>query len=93
VTDVDAGEMLKGLRSARLLDGYRGMPPADRAALIEVIMRVSALVEVVPEMSELDLDPVKILAPGAGAVVVDGRMQIQPAGNPALLPADPPRPR
>lgn len=79
VTDVDADEMLKSPRSARLLDGYRGMPPADRAALIDVIMRVSALVDVVPEISELDLNPVKILAPGAGAMVVDCRMQIQPA--------------
>lgn len=80
VTDIDAVEMLASLRTVRLLDGYRGMPPADRAALIDVIMRVSALVEIVPEMSELDLNPVKILTPGAGAVVVDGRMRIGPAG-------------
>jgi len=78
VTDVDADEMLKSLRSSPLLDGYRGMPPADRAALVDVIMRVSALVEVVPEISEVDLSPVKVLAPGAGAIVVDGRVRIKP---------------
>jgi len=43
-----------------------------------VILRVSALVEVVPELRELDLNPVKVLAPGKGAVVVDGRMRIGP---------------
>ena len=88
VTDIDAVEMLASLRMVRLLDGYRGMPPADRAALIDVIMRVSALVEIVPEMSELDLNPVKILAPGAGAVVVDGRMRVRPAERPATPSVD-----
>ncbi len=76
VSDVDAREMLAALRAGRLLDGYRGMPPGDRAALVDVIMRVSALVEVVPELRELDLNPVKVLEPGAGAVVVDARMRV-----------------
>jgi len=41
-------------------------------------MRLSALVEVVPELTELDLNPVKVLAPGEGAIVVDGRMRVRP---------------
>ncbi len=77
VSDVDAEEMISGLRSGGLLDGYRGGPPGDRTALVEVIRRVSALAEVVPELQELDLNPVKVLAPGRGAVVVDGRMRIR----------------
>ena len=76
VTDSDAAEMLGKLRSAPLLDGYRGMPAGDKEALAGVILRVSALVEVVPELRELDLNPVKLLAPGKGAVVVDGRMRV-----------------
>ena len=77
VTDVDAREMLASLKGSRLLDGYRGSPVADRAALVDVIMRVSALVEVVPELRELDLNPVKVLAPGHGAVVVDARLRVE----------------
>ena len=61
--------MLSVLRS--LLDGYRGAPAADRAALIATITRVSALVEVVPELTDLDLNPVKVLAPGKGAIIVN----------------------
>jgi acyl-CoA synthetase (NDP forming) len=80
VTDVDAEVLLAGLRAARLLDGYRGMPPGDRAALVDVVRRVSALVDVVPELVELDLNPVKVLRPGEGAVVVDGRMRVGPPG-------------
>ncbi|HVR73758.1 MAG TPA: acetate--CoA ligase family protein, partial [Planctomycetota bacterium] len=78
VSDVDAAEMLSRLRSSPLLDGYRGAPPGDREALSDVIQRVSALVEVVPEMRELDLNPVKVLPPGKGAIAVDGRMRIAP---------------
>jgi acyl-CoA synthetase (NDP forming) len=76
VTDVDARDMLARLKAARLLDGYRGMPPGDRDALVDVILRVSALVEVVPELRDLDLNPVKLLPPGNGAIVVDARLRV-----------------
>jgi acyl-CoA synthetase (NDP forming) len=78
VTALDAADMLAKLRSSRLLDGYRGAPPGDREALVAAILRVSALVEAVPELRELDLNPVKVLVPERGAVVVDGRMRIGP---------------
>jgi acyl-CoA synthetase (NDP forming) len=79
VSDIDAAEMLAKLRSNPLLDGYRGGLPGDRDALMQVIMRISALVEIAPEIRELDLNPVKILTPGKGAIVVDGRMRVGPA--------------
>jgi acetyl coenzyme A synthetase (ADP forming)-like protein len=77
VTDVRADEMTRSLRSSKLLDGFRGAPPGDRAALVDVILRISALVEAVPELRELDLNPVKVLPPGKGAVVVDARMRVE----------------
>jgi acetyl coenzyme A synthetase (ADP forming)-like protein len=76
VTDIDATEMLRELRASKLLDGYRGSTPADRAALEAVILRISALTEAVPELLELDLNPVKVLPPGRGTIVVDGRMRL-----------------
>lgn len=78
VTDVDAEEMISRLKSRALFDGYRGAPAGDRPALVSLILRVSALVEAVPELVELDLNPVKVLAPGDGAVVVDARMRLAP---------------
>ena len=78
VTDRDAAEMLRSLRTSVLLDGYRGAPPGDRDALASLILRVSALVESIPELLELDLNPIKILTPGQGAIVVDGRVRIGP---------------
>jgi len=78
VTDVDAREMLGALRGRALLDGFRGAPPADRDALLEVIQRIAALVEIMPELAELDLNPVMVLERGAGAVVVDARLRLAP---------------
>jgi len=78
VSDLDAAEMLHSLHSSRLLDGYRGAAAGDRAAMNLLMTRLSALVEIVPELTELDLNPVKLLAPGKGAIVVDGRMRLRP---------------
>lgn len=78
VSDLDAEEMLRSLRSSKMLDGYRGGAAGDRQAMITLLMRLSALVEVVPELTELDLNPIKVLAPGEGAIVVDGRIRVRP---------------
>ena len=71
-----AADMIGRLRLSALLDGYRGAPAGDRPALADVIQRVAALVEAVPEIRELDLNPVKVLGPGEGAVVVDARVRL-----------------
>jgi len=80
VSDSDAAEMLTKLRAKVLLDGYRGAPPGDREALMALLLRISALVESVPELQEFDLNPVKILTPGAGVIALDGRMCLTPLG-------------
>ena len=58
----------------------RGAPPGDLEALIALLLRVSALVESVPELQEFDLNPVKVLAPGEGVMALDGRMRLAPLG-------------
>jgi acetate---CoA ligase (ADP-forming) len=78
VTDADAADMIDRLHSRPLFDGYRGAPPADRAALVALLQRLSALVEEIPELYEMDLNPVKVLRPGEGAVVVDARIRVGP---------------
>jgi acyl-CoA synthetase (NDP forming)/GNAT superfamily N-acetyltransferase len=86
VTDLDAREMVDRLRLRPLFDGYRGGAPADRDALVELLRRLSALVEAVPELRELDCNPVKVLPPGQGAVVVDARMRVGPVPAGSLEP-------
>jgi len=78
LTDLDADEMIGEVRSAPLLEGYRGGPAGDVPALKETLLRLSALVEALPEIAEFDLNPVKILEPGSGLRVVDLRMRVRP---------------
>ena len=76
VTDVSADEMIGKLKSSKLLEGFRGAPAGDRHAFASVLTHISALVEIAPEISELDLNPVKIMPPGQGAIVVDARVRL-----------------
>jgi acetyl coenzyme A synthetase (ADP forming)-like protein len=80
LTDRDAAEMVRGIRGYRLLRGYRGAPAADIDAIQDVLLRVSRLVEEIPEIGELDLNPIFVLSPGAGCRIVDARIQVQPCG-------------
>jgi len=74
LTDVDVEDMLTSLRGYPLLTGYRGSPPADVEALKRLLFRVSAMVEHVPEIDELDLNPVFVRQRGAAAV--DARLKL-----------------
>jgi acetyl coenzyme A synthetase (ADP forming)-like protein len=76
LTDRDAEEMICAIRGYRLLEGYRGHPPADIPALQEVLLRVSRMVEDIPEIQEVDLNPIFALPPGQGCAVVDTRIRI-----------------
>ncbi|MFO7960979.1 MAG: GNAT family N-acetyltransferase [Nitriliruptoraceae bacterium] len=79
LTDIDVDNMLTQLKMSPLLTGYRGSPPADVAALKEVLHRVGAMVEDLPEVAELDLNPVFVRADGQGVVSVDVRCKLRPA--------------
>ena len=75
LTDVDARDMIESLRGKALLRGFRGLPPLDESALATMLLRVSALLETCPEISELDLNPIKVLPQGARAVDVRVRVE------------------
>ncbi len=78
ITDLDASDMLAHIRGAKLLDGYRGSPAADREALVDTLLRVSRMATDLPEIMEMDINPLLALAPGRGAVAVDARLRVQP---------------
>ena len=76
LTDRDAHEMLDALRCTKLLSGYRGGAPADAEAVRDAILRLSALLDVCPEIREIDLNPLKVLQRGLSAV--DARIRVEP---------------
>jgi acyl-CoA synthetase (NDP forming) len=76
LTDRDAAAMIREIKGYRLLTGYRGHPAADLKAIEEVLLRVSRLVEEIPEIDELDMNPIFALAPGQGCRIVDARIYV-----------------
>jgi acyl-CoA synthetase (NDP forming) len=78
LTDADVVEMITEVKSARLLEGYRGGAKGDIPALRETLLRISTMVDDLAEIVEMDLNPVKVLEPGRGLTVVDLRIRIRP---------------
>ncbi|MCU1426752.1 MAG: family N-acetyltransferase [Actinomycetia bacterium] len=76
LTDEDAHEVVRSLRGSPLLFGYRGRPEVDVAALEDVLLRVGRLAEDVPEVAEMDLNPVIVAA--HGVVAVDVKVRVAP---------------
>jgi acetyl coenzyme A synthetase (ADP forming)-like protein len=82
LTDVDVEIALTSGKAARLVAGWRGAPPADRTALADLLHRLSRLAVDLPEVAELDLNPV--LARPDGCVAVDARVRVrrpEPSGS------------
>ena len=75
LTDLDSDELVQGGKAGRLVRGYRGGAAADAAALISLVHRLSQLAVDVPELAELDLNPV--LATATGCVAVDARVRLR----------------
>ena len=80
VTDVDARTLIRTPRSSPLLFGHRGSSPVDTDALEELVLRISCLANAVPELAELDLNPV--IARPDGAFIVDARARLKHAAAP-----------
>lgn len=81
LTDVDAREMVRAIRGFPLLSGYRGAAPVDLDALEDLLLRVSWLVETLPRIAEMDLNPVRLFPAGRGLAVVDTRVRLAPAAR------------
>ncbi|HUP59983.1 MAG TPA: GNAT family N-acetyltransferase [Thermoanaerobaculia bacterium] len=84
LTDADVDDMLHEVKWSKLLEGFRGAPPSDVPALKDILMRLSALLTLCPEIRELDINPVKVLPNGAAAV--DARVRVE-----AVAPVAPTR--
>jgi acyl-CoA synthetase (NDP forming) len=94
IADAEAREVVGSLRCSPLLTGYRGSDPVDVSALADLLVRLGLLARDVPEIAELDLNPV-IAKPG-GIVTVDARVRVSPptsnSDSTAVRRLAPPRP-
>ncbi|MDO8473675.1 MAG: acetate--CoA ligase family protein [Dehalococcoidia bacterium] len=76
LTDVDAADLVRSVKTYRVLEGWRGAGPADIESLEDLLLRVSAMAEDLPQIVELDLNPVKVLGTGKGCLSVDARIMV-----------------
>jgi acyl-CoA synthetase (NDP forming) len=81
LTDVDAEELVQGGKAGRLVRGFRGAPAADASALVALVHRLSQLALDLPEVLELDLNPVLALEDGCVAVDARVRLRSRPPGR------------
>ena len=77
----EAEAMIREVRAFPILQGVRGEVPADLAALVQDILRLSQLVTDFPEISEIDINPLIVKPAGEGTVAVDARIRLAGAGG------------
>jgi len=76
----EAEYLLENTWAGRKLHGYRNLPPADRNAVIDVIMRLAQLAADFPLLSEIEINPLRVLPKGDGAYAIDGRGRVSGEG-------------
>lgn len=77
VSPLDAEEMLDELKGKRVLEGIRGQAPADKQAILDIILRVSQLANDFPQIAELDINPLIVFSEGKGACAADALIVLQ----------------
>lgn len=82
LTDRDVEEMIRSIRGIAVLEGYRNKPPADLRALRDVLLKISYLGAEIPELAELEFNPIIALPAGHGCQIVDARARVRWPQNP-----------
>jgi len=80
LTERDAEEMIHGIRTFPLLEGYRGAPASNTASLLDLLHRVSRMATEHPEILELDLNPVLVFPGTANCIALDVRIKVGRTG-------------
>lgn len=77
LTDLDAKEMVVSIKMAKLFEGFRGSQPSDIKAVEDLLLRLSAMVEDLPQIGELDFNPVTVMPVGEGYWVIDAKIMVK----------------
>lgn len=78
LTVADAREMLRTPKGSALLRGFRGNPPCDLATLQDTLLRLARLADELPQVQELDLNPILVFPEGKGCLLIDARIRLAP---------------
>ncbi len=77
LNEAEANGLIDRTWAGRRLAGFRNLPPADRAAVTDLIRRLGQLAADFPELVEIELNPVRVLGVGEGAIAVDVRARVE----------------
>lgn len=77
LTDEEAAYMLNSTWAGRKLRGFRNLRPTDGAAARSVLRHLAQLAADVPELAELEINPLRVLEPGQGAFALDTRLRVR----------------
>lgn len=72
----EADAMIDGTWAGRRLRGFRNVPPADRTAAMDALLRLGQLVAEHPDIAEVEINPLRVRADGEGVVAVDVRLRV-----------------
>ncbi|HEY4721258.1 MAG TPA: acetate--CoA ligase family protein, partial [Anaerolineae bacterium] len=76
---LEAEAMIDATFAGRRLLGFRSIPPADREAVIDMLLRLAQFVVDFPQVSEVEINPLRVQPPGQGAVAIDVRIEVNAA--------------
>ena len=71
--------MVRSVRLSKLFEGYRGSLPSDTEAAEDLLLRLSAMIEDLPQIDEIDFNPVKLMPRGEGYCIVDAKIRLRPS--------------
>jgi acetate---CoA ligase (ADP-forming) len=76
MTGEEAEFLLESTWAGKKLAGFRGAPPADRAAALETLQRLAQLAADFPQITEIEINPLRVLAAGMGVCAIDARARL-----------------
>jgi acetyl coenzyme A synthetase (ADP forming)-like protein len=79
VTMEEAENLLESTWAGKKLQGFRNLPPADREAVMDVLVRLAQLASDFPQLLEMEINPLRVLPQGKGVYAVDVRVRLAPA--------------
>jgi acetyl coenzyme A synthetase (ADP forming)-like protein len=74
VNEIEAKNMISGIKTHKLLEGTRGDKPTDIESILDIILRISQLVTEFPDINEFEINPLMVFDEGKGALAVDMRL-------------------
>jgi acetyltransferase len=83
LTRSDATYLLDATWAGRKLRGFRHLPPADRDAVTDVLLRIAHLAADLPQLAEVEINPLRVLPEGEGAIAVDARIRMEAQVSPS----------